>query len=114
MIADAGSHVLNGATPRRAAGEEGTYWGHASIEAEPQDTNWRAVRLAARQKARAKTVALLLLRRLVRALKTWRGALAAALAAAHVGGAPAAWVANQVATLAVAAFPDAERNVVKL
>ena len=39
---------------------------------------------------------------------------AAALAAAHVGGAPAAWVANQVATLAVAAFPDAERNVVKL
>ena len=31
----------------RAAGEEGTYWGHASIEAEPQDTNWRAVRLAA-------------------------------------------------------------------
>ena len=39
---------------------------------------------------------------------------AAALAAAYVGGAPAAWVANQVATLAVAAFPDAERNVVKL
>ena len=45
--ASASGNAVDARNASRAAGEEGTYWGHASIEAEPQDTNWRAVRLAA-------------------------------------------------------------------